>query len=254
MTSPPDVPTVDVAPFDLGEPGAAAALCLHGLTGTPYEVRPLGEALAAVGVRAVGPALPGHNETPAQLAKLPYTAWVEAARANLLSLRERHDAVFVVGLSLGGLLGLLLAAEERVDGLVVVGTPLQLPRAARWLAPILKHGFPFLRKRGGSDIRDDAARLRHPGYPVMPLASVHELILLQRRVRRALPRVIAPILVAHGLRDGTANPDDARAILAGVGSQEREILWFEDSAHVVPVDHGGARLAQEVARHLSRLA
>ena len=31
-----------VTAFELGE-GPAAALCLHGFTGTPYEVRPLGE-------------------------------------------------------------------------------------------------------------------------------------------------------------------------------------------------------------------
>ena len=36
----------DPAAFDLPGAGKAAALCLHGLTGTPYEVRSLGEALA----------------------------------------------------------------------------------------------------------------------------------------------------------------------------------------------------------------
>ena len=48
---------VDAGAFDLPGGGRAAALCLHGLTGTPYEVRPLGEALAAAGIRALGPAL-----------------------------------------------------------------------------------------------------------------------------------------------------------------------------------------------------
>ena len=46
MTSSPDEIVVDPAPFDLAGEGPAAALCLHGLTGTPYEVRPLGEAIA----------------------------------------------------------------------------------------------------------------------------------------------------------------------------------------------------------------
>ena len=63
---------VDPSPFDLIGGGSAAVLCLHGLTGTPYEVRPLGEALARAGIRAVGPALPGHNETPDRLARVGY--------------------------------------------------------------------------------------------------------------------------------------------------------------------------------------
>ena len=37
---------VDFSPFDLPGDSDAGALCLHGLTGTPYEVRPLAEALA----------------------------------------------------------------------------------------------------------------------------------------------------------------------------------------------------------------
>ena len=250
-----DAVSVDVSPFDLGEPGAATgALCLHGLTGTPYEVRPLGEALAAAGVHAVGPTLPGHDGTPAELAKLPYAAWTESVRVDLRALRDRHERGLVVGLSLGGLLALWLAAEERVDGLVVVGTPLRLPRAARWLTPVLKYALPFLRKRGGSDIQDPEARRRHPSYPVMPLASVHQLIRLQGLVEEALPRVTAPILVAHGLHDRTANPEDARVILGAVASQVREILWLEDSGHVVPVDRGGPRLVEAVVAHLSRLA
>jgi esterase/lipase len=88
----------------------------------------------------------------------------------------------------------------------------------------------------------------------MPLASVEQLCALQAAVRRSLGRVRAPILVAHGLQDSTAHPDDARAILAAVGSAEREILWLESSAHVVPVDRDGPRLAAAIAAHCVRFA
>ena len=78
-------PKVDTAPFDLPGSKRVAALCLHGLTGTPYEVRPHGEALSQAGIRAVGPALPGHNETPQSLARVRYQQWLEAARVQRLS-------------------------------------------------------------------------------------------------------------------------------------------------------------------------
>jgi carboxylesterase len=56
-----DAGSVEVDPSRFALPGAGrgAALCLHGLTGTPYQVRPIGEALAAAGIAAIGPALPG---------------------------------------------------------------------------------------------------------------------------------------------------------------------------------------------------
>ena len=101
---------VDASPFVLPGNGAAAALCLHGLTGTPYEVRSLGEALSAAGIHAVGPALPGHNETPGKLARTTHVDWLEAARTQLRALRSQHARVFVVGLSMGGLLSLALAS------------------------------------------------------------------------------------------------------------------------------------------------
>jgi carboxylesterase len=254
LAAAPDAP-VDVSPFDLGDAGSpAAALCLHGLTGTPYEVRPLGLALAGVGIRAVGPVLPGHDRSARELAATPYTEWLEASRRRLLELRARHAKVFAVGLSLGGLLALALSAEEHVDALVVVGTPLRLRPSVRWLVPVLKHVVPYPRKAAGSDIRDPVARRRHPSLPVMPLASVHELMRLQQRVLDGLPRIAAPILIAHGRHDATAQLGDAHAIHARVASAERELLVIPDAGHVVPVDHGGPRLAEAAARHLSRFA
>ena len=253
MSSPaPEPIRVDPAPFDLPGDGRAAALCLHGLTGTPWEVRSLGLALSARGVRAVGPALPGHNETPERLAKVGFRDWLAAAREGLDALRARHGTVFLVGMSMGGLLSLALAAEARVEGLVVVGTPLHLRRGLAPALPLLRRLRPFARKRVGSDIRDAEARARHPSYPVMPLASLQQLARLQCEVRRLLPRVEAPLLVAPGAFDGTANPADAREILSAVGSREKQLLILASSGHVVPVDFDGPELARAAADFLAR--
>ncbi|MEM7412265.1 MAG: alpha/beta fold hydrolase [Myxococcota bacterium] len=247
-----DPPAVDARAFDLGS-GRDAALCLHGLTGTPYEVRRLGEALAEHGVRAVGPCLPGHGGEPEALAEIPYEAWLEAARARYRALRAEHERVFVLGLSLGGLLSLCLAAEEPdVDAVVAVGTPLQFHTRLVPLIPVVKRLLPYLRKRRGSDIRDPVARAVHPSMPVMPMAGVHELVKLQQRVRPLLAQIQAPILVAHGRLDYTAHPDDARTIARTVGSPERELCWLGNSGHVVPVDHDGPHLAARVAAFVTR--
>ena len=247
-------PLANSSPFDLPGRGRAAALCLHGLTGTPYEVRRLAEAISAVGIRAVGPALPGHNETPERLAATSHTDWLEAARAKFHRLRENCDSVFIVGMSMGGLVALALAEEEPVDALVVIGTPLALPYPCAWLIPLVKYFRPMPRKSRGSDIRDPAARARHPSYPVMPMNSVHELQRLQRRVRPQLARITAPILVAHGVHDRTANPLDAVEIRDSVSSEIREYLLLAASGHVVPVDFDGPALAQAVAEFLVRQA
>lgn len=245
---------VDSAPFDLPGSGRAAALCLHGLTGTPYEVRSLGEALSAAGIRALGPALPGHNDSPERLARVQHDEWLEAARMSLRELRREHEVVFGVGLSMGGLVTLALASEGAYDAAVVVGVPLRLAQPLASLIPLLSRFVGSVPKKAGSDIHDPAARARHPGYRVMPLAAVRQLQRLQRRVRASLGSVEVPLLVAHGARDRTANPADAHEIIKKVASSQCECLILENSAHVVPVDCDRADLAAASVRFLAPFA
>lgn len=244
---------VDASPFDLGgtpDRATPAVLCIHGLTGTPYEVRPLGAALAARGFRAYGPCLPGHDTTPEDLSALPYSAWLDAVEGDLRTLSAQHDKVCVVGLSLGGLLTLALAARGGADAVVAIGTPLRFASPIPQLLPFAKYLMPMLRKRGGSDIREEAARARHPGYDAMPLRSVHELVKLQRVVKDGLGKIRVPALIAHGIHDGTANPRDARTIHQAIAGSE--LLLLEQSGHVVPVDHDGPQLAEAVADFIEK--
>ncbi|MDG2333605.1 MAG: alpha/beta hydrolase [Myxococcota bacterium] len=240
---------VDASAFDLpGDPASrVGVLCVHGLTGTPYEVRPLGLALAARGMRARGPLLPGHGTRPEELAALGYASWVGAVEAEYRALRDGHEWVAVLGLSLGGLLTLELASRERPDAIAVIGTPLALRPPIPQLIPLAKYIKPMLAKGEGSDIRDPAARARHPGYKQMPLASVHELVRLQRRVSGRLGEVRSPALVAHGAHDRTADPRDAQRIFRELGSSVKEELICPESGHVVPVDVDGPWLAERVA-------
>lgn len=245
----------DPSAFDL-RPAAevangAAALCLHGLTGTPYEMRPLAEALAARGVRARGPWMAGHEGGASVLATTSQQDWVALARAELAELRAEHDRVFLVGLSMGGLVSLRLAQSEPIDGLVVIGTPLVLASPIPQLLPLVRW-FISSRPKSGSDIREPRARERHPGLEAMPLAAVAELIKLQAEVIPALPEIEAPTLIAHGRLDRTANPRDAERVHRAISSTEKEIFLLERSGHVVTVDHDGAVLARAVADFLGR--
>lgn len=255
-TSHAEVQPVDDSPFDfVPEPGVAngaAALCLHGLTGTPYEVRPLAEALAARGIRARGIWMAGHGGSVEDLARSTRSDWVERARAELAGLRVGYERVFLVGLSMGGLVSLRLAQTERVEGLVVVGVPLALAPPVPQLLPLVRL-FVSSRRKRGSDIQDPLARARHPGLPAMPFDSVRELIRLQSEAIPDLGRIVAPMLVAHGQLDRTARPRDARRIHDETGSTHKELLLLARSGHVATVDYDGPALATATADFLSRL-
>lgn len=245
----------DASAFDLTpstpNAGNAAVLCLHGFTGTPYEVRPLAEAFVARGLRARGPWMAGHERGPEVLARTPFTDWIALAERELASLRREHARVYLAGVSMGGLVCLRLAEIEPVDGLVVVGVPLALPRSTVWLARALRALMPF-RAKHESDIRDPAARARHPGLAATPLAGVAELVRLQGLVVPELDRIEAPILVSHGRLDRTARPEDATRLHAAVRSRAKSLLYLERSGHVATVDYDGDTLARTAADFLAK--
>jgi carboxylesterase len=99
-------------PFSIGT-GPDACLLLHGLTGAPSEMRPLGDLLAARGIHCVAPLLPGHGVAPEALFGLTRSDLLEAAHQALRELRSARR-IYLAGLSFGALLAIQLAARQRL--------------------------------------------------------------------------------------------------------------------------------------------
>lgn len=240
-----------------------AVLCLHGFTGTPYEVAPLARGLASAGFSVSAPMLSGHGGSAAALAATRWQDWLASAEAAFDKLRGTSGGgrVALAGFSMGGLLALRLARlhPHGVSALVVMSAPLrlrdrQITLARVWarLPGFLRRGPLFtLRKRGGSDVTDDHVRAENPALTEMPLAGIVELIELAEVVRRDLTFIRPPALVVHGERDRTV-PLQASFELAGsIASDVVERLWLPRSGHLVAVDVERTQLCEAVARFLN---
>lgn len=76
------------APFFLGpEEMDRACLLIHGFGGTPVEMRGLGEALAAQGIRVLGIVVKGHEGNPEGLIKTTVQDVAKLARPGV-ALRD----------------------------------------------------------------------------------------------------------------------------------------------------------------------
>jgi len=244
-------------------PGSRPLGCLlvHGFTATPDEMRPLGEALAAHGfpVRAVR--LAGHGTEVADLARTRWTDWFESVVEGAERLRREVPAIAVVGMSLGALLALHLAATrlEQVSALVLCGTPLDLSDVRlRWLpllarVPWIARRWATIPKRNGPDIADPVVRAASQSYRSMPLSAVLELLRLQALVRDEIGRVTQPVLLLHGRHDHSVPLANLQLALRGLGSHAIEAHVLERSWHVVTLDYDRDQVARLTADFLGRV-
>ncbi len=248
------LPPPSVAPFAIEVPAdrrRGAALLLHGYTGTPYEVRVLGDDLAErVGLAASGPLLPGHGDDPALLNRLDKSDWLEAAlraydRLDDLdpiatSERGRRPRV-VVGCSMGALLALQVSRLRPVDAVVLLAPALRFFEGATVGILALSAGLwrlrPFLAKEGpGGDVAAaDAARL-NPTYKTMPTRGITELLALQWQTERLLSDIVAPVCLFHGELDQTIAPSSSRIIASRVSSAVVEHHRLRHTRHLVGLD------------------
>src|SRR2546428_11994973 len=85
-------------------------LCLHGFTGTPFDVEALARALESRGHLVAAPTLPGHGGSVNDLAATTADDWLSGADAALTRLADAGGArVAIAGASIGALLALRLA-------------------------------------------------------------------------------------------------------------------------------------------------
>jgi len=257
--------TGDKSPIEI-EGDHRAVLCLHGITGTPWEVRPIAEAFGRLGCSVEAPMLAGHGGTLAELAHTRWPDWLASAEAALSRMEERAGGgpVAICGFSMGGLLALRLARlyPARISALAVMSAPLRLRpfevmgirAVGRLPIDYAKRPFAALPKLFGSDVSDAAMRAENPGLRAFPIAALEALLDLMDVVRADLPSVRHPTLVIHGRHDHTVPMEDSLELTGSLGSDVIERLWLDRSFHIVALDVERAAVVEAVTRFLGKHA
>jgi esterase/lipase len=138
-----------------GEPffwqaGPVGVLLLHGFTATPVEVRAAADKLSSLGYSVAGPLLPGHATRPADLNRVRWRDWVDAAELAYRDLRTNCARVFVGGESMGACTTLTFALNhpERVETLLLTAPAIgetmntEAPRFVEMAGRIQALGLP----------------------------------------------------------------------------------------------------------------
>jgi carboxylesterase len=242
LTRGPDGIVTGASSIDLPAEGTRAVLLLHGFGDTPQTLAYLARSLHEQGWSVRAPLLPGHGRTLQEFAASRATDWIEFARAEVQSLRTRYETVSIVGLSMGGSLATILAADlPDVPALVLLAPYLSMPtrlRRAASLHHVVGAVVPYLRGGGERSIRDPSEVAHNLAYGFTTPRLVFELSRVVAQARAAAPRVTSPTLVVQSRQDNRIPSDAAERAFALFTAPDRRLLWTEGNGHIITVDYG----------------
>jgi carboxylesterase len=248
-------------------------LLIHGLGGTPTELRFVAQALARNGNTVYSMQLAGHCGMPEELRASTWQQWYASVEEAHDRLRAHCDVVIAGGLSMGGILGLHLAQRrpEGVQGLLLYAPTLVLDgwsmpwysRALR-LVGKLPPGFDFnLAEREPYGIKDERVRALvvssmqsgdsgQAGVFHTPLRSFGQFNQLVRVVKRNLGSVRQPTMIMHPRRDDMANLRNTLYLQARLGGLVDTVV-LDNSYHIVTLDQQRHVVADRSVEFVARV-
>ena len=270
----------DKSIFLKGDNGSAVIL-VHGLTGTPNEMKYLATYLNKRGYTVICPVLANHGET---IWVLKNTTWQEL----YLSVREAlitgelagfNGPIFASGLSMGSLFALLLADEfkDRISGVSCLAPTLFYDG---WNTPLSKLFFPFaytplrhlayfkesppygikneiiqerIHKYYSTARLDDIEGAEQFGYPYFPVTLLHQLQLMVKHLEKKLPQMSFPIQLIQAKDDDVASVKNSKFIYDNVRSEIKEMVLLYNSYHVITADQERETVAEKVADFFCRV-
>lgn len=228
-------------------------LLIHGFTGTPYEMRGLGERLAQQGYTVLAHALAGHATQARDLIPTRWRDWYASATAGYDQLSASCDAIFPIGLSMGGALALHLAAHRAVNGVVAISTPFTIHSPLKtWFKffPFLFDLFPAIQKnRARGDTEDRSILENHPNYAEYPTRASASLIAeFLPHLHSDLRDVCAPALLIKARNDRTVPANSMEEFHARIGSREKEMVWLPRGGHLALEDFSKEKAFAHILR------
>jgi carboxylesterase len=264
--------------FELSGQNGDAIILIHGMTGTPHEMRFLANYLNRQGYTVYCPRLANHGAPLHILQMSKWQDFYQTVRQSYLQIQGKYKHVYAGGLSMGALLALLLADEFKGE---IAGVSCLSPTLfydgwnTPWysfLLPLayktpLKYFFYF-KEEPPYGIKNEAVRRRihefyqhadlhnmeqvhQYGYPFFPLTLLYQLEKLVKHLRGRLERISTPVQLIQAKEDDMSSERNSHFIYDRVKSDRKEIVFLHNSYHIITADQERNAVAMHMQRFFS---
>lgn len=222
------------APFEFFPPAEAASgagrkvrgvLLVHGLTDSPYFMRPLGEHFRQQGFRVMAVLLPGHGTRPGDLLESAWQEWASAVAYGVRQLSAEADEVYLAGFSAGAALAVRHALlHGGVRGLFLFSPALGISSLARWanMHKLLSWMIPA---RKWLDIRPDDDWYKYESFPKHAAWQMYDLA-RDLNMRLAHSPLEIPVFAAASADDATVDVAATLSFMARVKNGSSKLVYY----------------------------
>lgn len=233
-----------------GKNGRVGCLMLHGFMGSPVSSRDMAAYLADQGIIVHCPLLPGHGNLPEKIVNVTRHDWIAEVEEALARLRELADQIFVMGHSMGAVLGAyLIDKHPDIRGMIMLAPLYDVPDTRIKFSGIVKYFMPFFYPLKRKDVDreiflgrvtdfDPSIDVHDPSLQEwlvektrIPLASVWEMVKMARLGRKLWHRLHVPVLILQGEDDPAVSPGNAQKIFDLLPNEDKQLEMFPNTGH-----------------------
>ncbi len=254
---------------------------VHGLTGTAKEMGSIAQHLNKMGFSVACPLLANHDKSISCLKRTSWQTIYNSIRSEFIKYANDYENIFIAGLSFGALIGIMLTYEfpYKIKALNCFSPTLFFdgwgnPKSRIFLPLAYKTPFKYwtyFKEESPYGIKNqrlrakienfykgaklfDYSKVHLYGYTVIPVSCMYQNELLAKKVKSILKKIKTPVQLMQARQDDVTSPKNSYYIYNRLSSEEKEIVFLENSYHIITADQERDKVAQITAEFFKKHA
>ncbi|MBO8161009.1 MAG: alpha/beta fold hydrolase [Thermosipho sp. (in: Bacteria)] len=251
MNLPKNIKTIHISqPLFLQGTNKKGILLIHGFTGSPHDMLYLGKRLNNEGYTVFIPRLPGHGTSSEDFLRSTWKDWLRRVIDSYFDLSGICDEVYVAGLSMGGVLTLILSSIVNPPKIATIAGAIIVNDRKINLTPFISLFLKKIKRKWANQSyeNEDLKYLSNEYWTYhWPLQAKH-LLKLMSIAKKRIKKITSDILILASEKDETVPIEAAYYIYKNVSSIKKEIKIFKESGHVMTNDVEKEKVADEIIK------